>query len=273
MTMPTHLVAELHDAVGAQSPAGGAVLLHVAALAAGDQQNGRTHQPRARVGQADGREDEHRHHECAGNGIPVRDAEGDAVDEDKEENEPDAHRQIAQGLAQHRMANDRDRHPPEADPQHQPKNVHALPVLAKPGRRFIFPAQPADGLKQNHADIQERGPEDGAERDDEADLAEGRAGLDPADAGQIGPQPGADEGDHERGQRDARSDDHAGAKGGGGQADGPDHRQLQRSQSAQIPAQDAAPELGHGLLQEILVRERAENVRHRQTGRKSQLHP
>ena len=54
--------------------------------------------------------------------------------------------------------------------------------------------------------------------DDEADLAERLAWLQPADAHEVGRLPLADEPDDQRGNRDARADDHAGAERGGGDA-------------------------------------------------------
>ena len=81
------LVTELHDAIGAQAPAGRAILLHVAAFAGGDGQDRAAEQAHAGIAQPQRRHDEDRHHEGAGDGIEVRDAQRDAVDQDKKEAE------------------------------------------------------------------------------------------------------------------------------------------------------------------------------------------
>ena len=213
-----HLVTELQDAVGAQAPAGRAVLLHVAALAARDEQDGRAEQTDARVAQPQRSEDEDGQNEGAGEGVPVGDAQRDAVHQHEQEAKAHRDHEEEHRLVQHLAAKDHRGGAPEHDPQHQAQHVDTLPVFSRFGRLGALLSEPARGLDQDQRQVEDRRPEDGAERNDEADLAERVAFLQPADADEVGRLPDTDERDDQGGNRDACPDDHAGAERGGGDA-------------------------------------------------------
>src|SRR3954467_14594822 len=88
----------------------------------------------------------------------------------------------------------------------------ALPPLDLGGRRRCRIAMARHGFTRDQREVDDRRAEDGAERDEEADLAPRIVRTEEADLAQPGREREADQADHDRRHADARADDHAGAE-------------------------------------------------------------
>ena len=210
-----HLVAELDGAVGAQAPACGAVLLHVAADHRADQEDRAGDEADERIGEP--REGHHRHadDERRGDRVAVGDADADAVHQHEDRSEQHAKHGIA---GRHAEACRHDDHcnAPEHHPCQELSRVDALPLFSHGGLYGRSRAMARQRLSHDQRDVDDRSAEDRAERDQEAHLAPRIVRPEQANLAQPRREREADQADDDRRHADASADDHPGAEGRGG---------------------------------------------------------
>ncbi len=266
-----HLVAELDHAVRAQSPPGGAVLLHVHTDAARDEEDSCAHDTGPGVLQSDEGHEEDADYERRADGIGVTDASRDAVDQDEHEYQSHREGEGTDRQTQHAGADEEDGCPPEEDPENQPLHIRALPV-----RLFFFHLlglETRERLVHDDADVESRGTEDHAQRDDEPDLAEGIALVEPANLHEPRRELRTDDGEDEARNGDAHADDHAGADRSRGQPHGLERSELAARDAEEVAETRTGAELADGSLEQLLVGERAQDVGDSEAGGVGQLHP
>ena len=140
--------------------------------------------------------------------------------------------------------------------------IHPLPILVRSPLRPVLPPA-TDRLDQDHADVHDGRAEDRAQRDDEPDLAERRARLQPADASRYGFTTSPMNPTTSAGMAMRAPTIIPAPKVEVDTPSAPPPRPS-TSQPAEVAAQHAAAELGDGTPEERPVGQRAQNVRHRE---------
>src|ERR1035438_10380623 len=143
--------------------------------------------------QPQGSHNEHGHHERARYGVKVRDAQGDAIYQDEQQTEPYPYRKEFNRLVQQRAPAYNGSGATEQHPEQQAPEIDPLPILGRALWLGALLSQPANGLSKDEREVKDDCAEDGAQRNDEADLAVRVSGLEPADADQVRCLPPADQ--------------------------------------------------------------------------------
>lgn len=265
-----HLVAELDRPIGAEAPAGRAILLHVDTHGAGHQQHRGAEQANPDVLQPDSTHQEDTDDECRRHRIAVRDADGDAVDEQEQHRQAERKQQHDDGKIEPLRTDEQDSRAPTDDPQPETDLVGGLPVRCGcDGRATVL----GDGFVHDLGDVDDGGTEDHPESDDEEDLAVRIFQPDVASRPEPWQQRLTHGGSDVARHGNPRTDQQASTDGRDRQAKATEPTEGVDTIAEHTTDQSTGTELGHRLPQKLRIGQGRQNVRDRVPRGERQLHP